>query len=428
MDFLRGFTGRMVVLGGFLLISLAMFIFMLAQTGTRVPILEEKPNLLTLYSDNIQNLVPASQVQIAGVKVGEVVSSDATPRGGQVIFTVRNEYWPLHEGMTARIGDRSLVGESYLDITDGPGAPIPENTELPKSAVIPGVTLYDVYDSLDPDTRKVTSSMLQSLGESTKMTRDGVAATFTGLGDLGRGGNNAIDAIAAQSEDLRKLVGQTATLLNSLDVGEGQIADLVTSANRVTQATAGQRGALEDSLRLLPETMDDARAASTSLRTLSTTLAPVASDLKASTPKLSAGLDQLPSTTQDLRGLLPPAQDTLDRAPDTLKRVGDLSNDVSDLVPDAREMLRDANPALKYLAPYGKDLAAFFANFNAALKPTDEVGRNFIRAQLYFNEKTVQSPVRTDFGIYSNPFPKPGAGNKPGPFKGPYPRLERLDK
>jgi phospholipid/cholesterol/gamma-HCH transport system substrate-binding protein len=111
-----------------------------------------------------------------------------------------------------------------------------------------------------------------------------------------------------------------------------------------------------------------------------------------------------------------------------LDRVSDFSDDLRDLVPNARDILRDTNPVLKYAKPYGPDLAAFFANFNAALKPTDEVGRHFIRAQLYFNEKTLQSPVRTDIGIYSNPFPKPGAGNHPGPFKGDYPRLERLPK
>jgi phospholipid/cholesterol/gamma-HCH transport system substrate-binding protein len=330
--------------------------------------------------------------------------------------------------MTARIGDRSLVGESYLDITDGKGAAIPENSTLPKESVIPGVTLYDIYDSLDPDTRKEASSMVQSLGDSTKMTRDQVAGTFSGLGDLGRSGHNAIDALAAQSEDLEKLVTQTGTLLNALDVGSGQIADLVTSANRVTQATAGQRGSLEDTLRLLPQTMDEAKAASASLRTLSTNLSPVAADLKNSTPRLSEALNDLPGTTEDLRGLLPAAHDTLDRAPQTLDRVSDFSDDLRDLVPNARDILRDTNPVLKYAKPYGPDLAAFFANFNAALKPTDEVGRHFIRAQLYFNEKTLQSPVRTDLGIYSNPFPKPGAGNHPGPFKGDYPRLERLPK
>jgi phospholipid/cholesterol/gamma-HCH transport system substrate-binding protein len=422
-----GFTGRMVVLGTFLVISAGMFLFMLGETGTRVPLLEEAPNKLSFYADDIENLVPASQVWIAGVNVGEVLSSEATPdKGGHVIFTVRNEYWPLHEGVTVRIGDRSLVGESYLDIKDGTGAPIARDSVLSAQAIIPGVTLYDVYDGLDPETRKAASSMLVSLGGSTKMTRDGIAKTFNGLGDLGRGGHNAIDAIAAQAEDLEKLANQTATLLTALDTGQGQIADMVTAANKVTKATSDQRPALETTLRLLPETTDAAREASTSLEELSGKLSPVAADLRYATPKLSDALDLLPDTTHDLHDLLDPLQDTLDRAPKTLDKVGAFSSDLSDLSPKAYELLRDINPALDYLQPYGGDLAAFFANFNAALKPTDEKGRHLIRAMAFFNEKTLETPKRVDAGVYSNPYPKPGAGTNPGPFKGDYPKVERL--
>jgi phospholipid/cholesterol/gamma-HCH transport system substrate-binding protein len=418
----------MVVLGTFLLVSAGMFLYMLAQTGTRVPLLEEPPHPMTVYVEDIDNLVPASQVQIAGVKVGEVITTEATPQGGRIVFTVQNKFFPLHEGVKIRLSERSLVGESYLEVRDGTGPPIPEGATLPKDAVLPAVTLYHVLEALDPETRKVTATMLQSLDKSTTGTRDQLAATFNGLGDLGRGGHTAIDAIAAQSEDLQKLAAETTTLLAALDNGQGQIADLVTGADKVTKATAGQRPALEESVRLLPETVQNAHDVSASLRDLSVKLAPVASDLKAASPKLSEALHELPGTTEELRGLLPPTQEVLDRAPATLERVDTFSDDLSDLVPSGREILRDLNPALRYLEPYGPDMAAFFANFNAALKPTDEAGRHYIRAMLFFNEKTAATPVRVGLGAYSNPYPRPGAGNRPGPFKGPYPRLERLPK
>jgi phospholipid/cholesterol/gamma-HCH transport system substrate-binding protein len=419
------FLGRMVVLGTFLLVSLSMFMYMLLQTGTHVPVLEKKPLTLVLYTENIDNLVPASQVQIAGVRVGEVLDSEATPQGGQVTFRVDDAHWPLHQGLKVRIGQRSLVGESYLELRDGTGAPYPEGAVLPRDAVLPVVTLYDVYNSLDAKTRSTASQMLQGLGASTNQTRDGMSATMDGLSSLGRGGHTAIDAIAAQSQDLQKLVGQTTTLLQALDTGEGQIAHMVTGANQVTQATASQRGSLENTMRLLPDTLDTARDASASLTRLGANLAPVASDLRRSGPRLSDALVQLPDLTRDLRGLLPPASDVLDKAPDTLEKVSPFSDDLDDVVDPARTVLQDVNPVVGYLRPYGPDLAAFFANFDAALEPSDEAGRHLIRAMLFVNEKTLTSPVPISAGTYVQPFPKPGAGNTPGPFTGAYPRVER---
>jgi phospholipid/cholesterol/gamma-HCH transport system substrate-binding protein len=426
--FLSSFIGRMVVLGIFLAVSLAMALYMLAQTGTRIPLIQAQPKTLTFYTQDIDNLVAASQVQIAGVRVGEVTDSEATPRGGQVTFTVYPEHWPLHQGLKIRLGQRSLVGETYLDLHDGTGPPIADGTTLPSSSILPVVTLYNVYDSLDAKTRSTASQMLQSLGASTTQTRDQVAATFDGLSSLGRGGHTAIDAIAAQDDDLRALTRQTGTLLNALDTGEGQIADMVTSANRVTQATAGQRQDFEASMRELPSTLDNARDASSSLVNLADALGPVTHDLRQAGPKLSDALVQLPDTTRSLRHILPPAHDVLDRAPRTLDRVGPFSDDLDDVISPARDVLADVNPVVGYLRPYGPDLASFFANFSSAVKESDSAGVHVIRAMLFVNEKSAASPVPLNFSTYSNPFPPPLAGMKPGPWSGTYPRVERAPR
>ncbi|WP_131766538.1 MlaD family protein [Candidatus Protofrankia californiensis] len=422
-----GRLGRLVIVVGFLGVSIAVFVYFLVGTETRVPIVESGGHKAAIMLQDIDNLVPASRVEMAGIKVGEVRSTTQEPDGVRVEFAITDpNVVSLHQGVTVRVGARSIVEDSYLDVTDGHGAPLPDGAMIPSSDVRPSTQLDDVLRSLGPQTRQDLGSLIRSVGEGTQGTQQSLDATVAGLGDLGRQGHTALDAIAAQSEDLRRLGGQTETLLRALDTGEGQIATLVSNGERLTTATAGQLQSVEETVRILPGVLDKARTASGTIGDLASALGPVAANLKDASPFLSTALNQLPATTQDLRGLLPALSGTLDLAPATLDRVPTLGTDVRNIVPDAREILRDANPVLAYAQPYGLELAAFFANFNAVLQYTDEKGVHYARLLPHINLQSVQSPLNLNLlGTYNNPLPPPGSGAQPGPFTGKYPRVER---
>lgn len=426
MGVLKGFAGRVVTLVTVFAVGIAIALFLISGSEIYVPLFEPRTEYkLSVDVADIDNLVPASEVRIAGVQVGEVSAIEATPDGAKVTFGVVAEgIYPLHEGLKIRISEKSLIGEYYLDVVDGQGVEIPSGAELSPDVVELGVQLYDVYQSLDAETRAATSSMIQALDTSTAGTKEDISATLAGLGALGREGHTALDAIAAQGEDLRALARETTVLLQTLDTGQGQIATLVSEANRLTASTAGQRQAIEDTMRTLPPVLDSTGQASATLTELSGALAPVAADLNAAAPDIRAALKELPATTADLRGLLPGLSGTLDRAPATLDRVPTFGEDVRDTVPAARDMLSELSPVLDYARPYGPELAGFFANFNAVVGNRDSVGVHYARIGLFLNEETLQSPVDIDAKVYENPFPAPGLGADPGPFTGEYPRLE----
>jgi phospholipid/cholesterol/gamma-HCH transport system substrate-binding protein len=422
-----GRTGALLVFfAGCALVMWTLF----SGTGVRTPVVDAGEYEMEVVLDDVDNLVVAGRVQIAGVSVGEVRGVEEDPDGLRVTFSVDDDIAPLHEGVSVRLGERSLVGESYLDLVDGEGADMESGSTLPQSAVVPSVQLHDVLRSVDPDTRKELSSLIRSAGAATDGSARDLSQLTKGLGDLGRDGYTALDAIAAQSEDLRTLVGQTADLMRALDAGNGQIEELVSSANAITTATAGQSESVEQTLRMAPNVMGTARTASGSLRSLAGALAPVAIDLKQAAPGLTTALRELPATTRDLNGLLDPLSRTLDQAPGTLKRVPQFSQDVSDIVPTAQVTLSDLNPMLEYIKPYGPELSAYFANFNAVLNYEDENGANYLRLVPMINDYSVQSPVQVGglggiLGTYTNAYPRPGTGATPGPFTGRYPRVER---
>ncbi|MCU1650043.1 MAG: Mammalian cell entry related domain protein [Pseudonocardia sp.] len=422
----RGINTRYLTVFAFIGLALVIFGFLFSGSGIRIPFYDSADWTGYVHMKDVDNSVRADRVEIAGIKVGTVRSVEHDGDEVKVEFTISPEYAPLHQGAQIRLGARSLVGEAYLDITDGKGPELASGTEMPQDAVHPSTEVRDVLASLDAPTRQNMGRLLRSAGAATNDTQPDVGGLMAGLGNLGREGNTALDAVAAQSDDLEQLGRETTSVLQALNTGDGQIASLVTNAAQLTRATAGQQKAVGDSMRQLPPVLDSATRASTDLHDLSDALSPVAAKLKEAAPFLSDAFEQLPDTTRDLRGLLSPLSGTLDRAPGTLKRVSPFDDDVRDVLGPAHDILRDVDPMLRYMQPYGHDIANWIVNLSAGTGYTDESGANYIRVMPGLDEKSVQTPVPYGVLTYTNPVPKPMAGPSPGPFKGPYPRVERL--
>lgn len=427
----KGTIVKTLVVTAFVAAFAAGFVFLWTKADGAMPGFSQPDFEFAFRSPEVSNLQEGGDVSIAGVVVGRVATMDAEPDGVLVTVTVDRTYAPLHEGATARVGMKSIVGQNYVDIVDGDGAPLPNNSVLPKSAVKPPVDLDGVLRSLDSKTRKALSGAVRSLGTATEGTSDDLDRFVRGLGDLGREGHTALDAIAAQSEDLTSLVRKATVLLDTLDTGRGQIADVVRDANRLTSATAGQRGALEETVRDMPRLLRSARTGVGKVRELSKPLTPVAADLKRAAPDLNKALLLLPSVSRDLRGLLPALDGVLDGAPATLERIPTLGSDVRTLVPVARATLRDVNPMLAYLAPYGRDVGAMAASFGASMDLVDHNGVRPIRLAPIFDSASfrgVPAEVTLDPTHWTNPYPEPGQAGNPKPFDGDYPRVERSPK
>lgn len=386
---------------------------------------------LTFETDDVKNLRDLGDVSIAGVRVGQVESTEIDGGKAKVVISIDDDVAPLHSGATVRVGVKSLVGSSYVEVIDGNGSSIANNTKLAAESVIPAVDVDELLSTLNPKTRRALSGAVQSLAKATGGTQEQFDQVMTGLGQIGDGAN-ALDALAAQSDDLQELSRQATVLLNALDTGRGQIADLVGDAQRLTAASAGERNALEETVQALPALVRSAANGAQSLEELSGPLAPIASDLRKAAPDLNTALINLPATTNDLRGLLPSLNGTLDAAPATLSQVPALANDARALLPSLHTLLRDVDPMLSYMAPYGLDLGALFANFGASFDTVAEDGIKPIRltatAEGLGSIKGLPIKLPPTPFFWTNPYPAPHSADQPGPFKGNYPQVQEDDK
>ncbi|MCW2786660.1 MAG: virulence factor Mce family protein [Marmoricola sp.] len=421
---------RLGVLMVFFIVCALFFGYLWTNMGGIIPGVSKTGYRVSMQVPDVDNLVYDSDVMVAGVRVGKVRKLTESDGMAHVVIQLNKDsgVTPLHAGAVVHVRAKTLIEETYLEITDGHGAPIADNAALPASAIKPSVQLDQVLRSLNAPTRVALQHSLQSLSAGTNMTQAQLAQTVRGLGMLGGEGHDALDALAAQSSDLKAMVAESAKIVSAMDTHQGQIVALADGANRLTGATAASNKDLQATISRLPGLVTKARSATGSLSTLSTALDPIAKNLRSAAGPLNEALVQLPAVTRSLRGLMPALNGTLVKAPATLKAVPGASGALDDLVPTARINLSDVNPVVAFLKPYGPDLAAFFTNWTAMLQHSDANG-HYLRIFPVVNEQSVKGipvplPLNTGFLDKSNAYPAPGGSNTPGPFEGKYPRVE----
>lgn len=385
---------------------------------------------VSFSTDDVKNLAPAGDVRMAGVLVGRVASLENVDGRARVVLDLDEEVAPLHDEASVRIGLKSVIGQQYVEVVDGGDKEIPDGATLPAEAVIPAVDVDELLGTFDEPTREALAGMLTSLDPATRGTREDVDRMLSGLGDLGTGGYTALDAISAQSRDIKQITHDLAILLAALDNGRADLAGLVTSASEITDATSAQAPALEQTIQRLPGLLEAARPALASAEGLGTDLRPFARDLEAAATPLAGSLEALPPATRELRELVGPVDGVLDKAPKTLRKVPATAVALSDLLVQIDSVLRDANPVLAYMRPYRKDIGAFFGNFAAAIDREVENGIQPVQLAVMVNAYSVRgNPVPLEGVaplVWTNPYPEPGAAaTTDETFAGDYPRVER---
>lgn len=411
---------KRLVVSGFVLLCFGILAWLYTGTGARLSILTGEPYQVSFVTTDAGNVVKASQVRIAGVEVGSVQKVENLGVKGARITLSLDEGAPLHEGVKFRVGERSVIGEGHVNIVDGRGESLPSGTDHSGNAVLESVQLRDVVAAFDQPTRKALGESIRALGDGTDGRSAEIDQLFTALDILGKEGYTAVDALGAQSDDIRSLVREAGIAVDALSRSKRDLGDLVTSADRVTSATAGQSDSIRESMDLLPGVMRNARDGLEDLEDLNTDLSPVARDLREAAPPLTLALQQLPATAGDLRKVMPDLDLTLQRAPATLTRVPAFTTETRAIIPTVRETISQGGPVVGYLSPYGRDMAAFFTNFANAMHATDELGLHYVRLESLINEQSLTGvPVTLPEVItWKNPYPAAGQGVAPGPEGG----------
>ncbi len=382
------------------LLAVGIFVYFMGRFGGPELGLGGEPYTLSTIVDDTEGLSKKSDVSIRGVKVGEVLatrpvqgdSKDGSERKSKALVVF--ELYPEHAdraraGASTRIGEKSLLGEAYLDLDPGRAAA----PALPRQAEIRSVQSTELDEALEPLARQggaAMASLIQTFGrgaasgqtaERTSLTVDALRSLAIELRALTR-------TLGGQEANIAAGVQDTRTVLGEFGRREVQVTELVADGRATLEAIADQRPALERSLRELPTLLGVGRATLDEAKPLLDEARPLLADLRTASPRLTPALRDARPIARDTRRLLAQLP-SFNRT--AIPFLGDARPVVADARPTARALdpvLRNLVPMIEYLLPRKETLISWFSNTDAVRSDNPDSVGEWVRFLLFLEDKT----------------------------------------
>jgi len=257
----------------------------------------------TAVFTDASSLRAGDSVRVAGVRVGTVDAVTLRPDNSVLVAFDVDRNVLLTTGTRVVVRYLNLVGDRYLELTDGPGptALIPHGSQIPLERTQPALDLDLLLGGLKPVIRGLKPQDVNALTNA-------LLQIFQGQGDT-----------------LASLLSRTSSFSNSLADNNSALQSLVDHLDSVlrTLGKEGQRfsGALDRFQRLTTALAADRDTVGTAIDALAAGTASTADLLSSARPPLAGVIDQLnrvaPLLDED-KGLISAA---LERAPENYRKL-----------------------------------------------------------------------------------------------------------
>ncbi len=394
-------TTQLLVIAGFALSCFGILLFLWVTFGGPTPF-RAKPYEIKVPFNEATQLAEQSDVRISGVNVGKVRNIALAPNGRQALATVDidDKYAPLPESTRAILRTKTLLGETYIELTpgDGNGPELADGGAVPEANVAESVQLDEIFRTFDPETRAAFQSWMQEAAVAINGQGQGLSyaigefePTFTDLDKLFR-------VLDTQRVAVGQVFRNGATSLQALRGREGQLASLIQSSNAVFQTAARRDRDIEALFRAFPTFQDESRLTLNRLKEFALNTDPLMRQLVPAAEQLSPTLIAFARLAPEAKGFFDGLSVVIGEAPTGFPALRKFFRD--DFPPLLRALdpfLRNLNPLLTGLDLYKNEVTSFFGNlaatFAGELPVENAAGErlNYLRAMSPITPETLST-------------------------------------
>jgi phospholipid/cholesterol/gamma-HCH transport system substrate-binding protein len=408
--------GRVAVMAAFALSCFGLLLFLWLAFGGTIPLKPKGYRFTASFSEATQ-LAKEADVRISGVPVGKVKTIEPDKKTGRsdVVIQLESRYAPLHSDAKAILRQKTLLGETYVELT--PGTPkakaVPEGGRLRTSQVSPTVELDEIYRSFDPRTRRAFQVWMQTQSQAIKGHGRDINDALGNLGPFAEDASVAVDILNRQQGAVRRLVANTGVVFAALTERGDQLRGLIENSNRVFATTAARDRELQQTFIALPTFERESTQTLNRLDTFAKNTNPLVTQLRPAARELSPTLTDLSALSPDLKALFRDLDKVI-----TVSRTGfpaaqRILRDLRPLLAQADPALRQLIPILQFLGDYKDELTSFFANTAAATQAFDPGTRlHYLRTTNPVNPENFAAYPRRIGSNRPNPYQLPGGYRK----------------
>ena len=381
---------------GFVLSCFGLALLLWVSFGGPTPLRPESYQIKVPVEEATQ-LAEQSDVRISGVNVGKVTDIELPPDGGQAVATLSLEerFAPLPADVRAMLRAKTLLGETYIEITPGTedGPKLAEGATLPAAQVAPTVELDEILRTFDPKTRAALRTWLRDSATAIEGRAPSLSSSFALLAPTFSGFDKIFRTLNTQEVAVRQLFANGATTFDALSSRRGQLRSLIESSNTVLQTTASRDQDLIAIFKAFPTFLDESRLTLARLRSFSLDADPLVTQLIPVARELSPTLVDIGRLAPEAEGFFKGFGPVIDSAPSAFPAFRRLFRD--DLPPLLRSLdpfVRSLNPIVKAIGAYRHELSALVANAAATTNGVSLVkGRkvHYLRTLSVLNPESV---------------------------------------
>jgi phospholipid/cholesterol/gamma-HCH transport system substrate-binding protein len=410
-------TAQLLVIAGFALSCFGILLFLWITFGGPTPF-KAKPYEIKIPFKEATQLAQQSDVRISGVSVGKVQNIEESPDGKQALATidVEDKYAPIPEGTRAILRTKTLLGETYVELTPGnSGRPkLHDGATLARANVAESVQLDEIFRTFDKRTRAAFQEWMQEGASAIAGQGGSFSYALAELGPVFTEFDRLLRLLDTQRLAVKQLFSNGTTALRALRGREGQLAGLIRNSNAVFSTTAARNRDIEALFRAFPTFEDEQRLTFDRLKAFAVNADPLFRQLVPAAEQLSPTLIALARLAPQAKGLFDGLETVIDRAPSGLGSLRKfLRGDFPVLLRAVDPFLRNLNPVLTGLGLYKREVSSVFGNVAAA---TNAVHLSSQGEQIHFlrvlgplgPETLATYPSRTTVNR-NNAYPQPGS-------------------
>ena len=370
--------GRLLVIVGFVLACFGLLMFLWLSFGGPVPLQPQQYRVQAAFPD-ASTIAEQADVRVAGVSVGKVEALELAPEGNRTLATlsIDDEYAPLRSDSRAILRQKTLLGETYVELTLGSrgAAIIPENGRLSNTQVAPTVEFDELLRIFDPETRKTFQSWQETSAKATIGRAQDINDSLGNLPVFVQSGQSVVEVLNDRRDALQSLVRETGTTFAALTANEQALQSFIVDNARVFEVLGARRDSLAESIRIFPTFLAETRALFDRLRVFSTETDPLIRDLEPVLEDVQPTLASLERLSPDLERLFEDIDPLIEAAEVGFPPLAEVLRGLDPTLRSTGPFLQQLNPILEFLELYQPTVSDFISVGGSALGNTPPEGR-----------------------------------------------------